>query len=953
MKKIINLIFMFMFLSAPDAPAQQMEQAGRQNNIIKDIHREHDISFNAIQKDTSEPEGSQRNLLRVIQKEHDISYEKEHEQDQKKAAPVSGVATVKDKHKRPVSLKPGAGAGEKHQRRIADSWKKYEEGKFQEAAGLFSKVVDQTRDPAMKLKAYHGLGLSLKQLGNSSEAQDVFEVLVEQNYKLQETTALLMELLVMSHDWSAAGRYLDKLPEDQKTSWSQKIQEGRFVDEYNAASEEKDAGNLGVLINNYRHFLAECRMTGTFLDAAAVMSRAGEPDHAWGIYNELLKCRQRDFSFRLQVHHEIEKNLPVKESLASVEKEIQTGGWEREYADMLSALHMRLLKKQFLAAEKMSAEYLETGENILDINPADHDVRSILAWDCFNGNDYQCSLRHFEILNRDDPGNMDYQKGLIYSLIKTGSRDRALLILDRADPGQDHEIAVLRHNLYSITGEQHYKENNYKQAEYFLLKALEIKPQDPNNRTLLAWTYFRQEKYDSAVRLFNELYMADKSTESAGNLMLAFDKLPGDEQAKLLSGLQGDLAPVLLKMAADRRYDNNAPMTASYIYNGEGTCYENCKSPVVGFSGYYRNKTGDSGLSRLTELSIPLSFHLPVRAGREWVFSVTHVYLDSGDAPSDVYAGHYFRYIHDSSSKQRHLTDSVMVYEPEIRYRSEGQIEKEFMLGTTPLNGHIDPLPRFMGKITRKDQWFIQLHQESVRESILSYTGLEDPYSDKKWGRVLKTGAGAGITFALASPYWVSLDAGYDHYWGKNVVKNYSVSGNISAGRTDSILNGEANTGLFITSRHFNRNTAFFTFGHGGYFSPDRFFIAGPFFRYKTEACSDFWFDGEVSAGYMYFRTEDAPHYHKVVDSASLLNSAAQTDLSGEYEGEKKSTLGLNLKLKAVKLINDYIGIGAYLKGSNSADFSEFSAGVVLQYYFGPVKMLAHNWDVFQWMEEK
>ncbi|MBI5664319.1 MAG: BCSC C-terminal domain-containing protein [Nitrospirae bacterium] len=571
-------------------------------------------------------------------------------------------------------------------------------------------------------------------------------------------------------------------------------------------------------------------------------------------------------------------DLPEEVRSSQGEKEIERlQTVEDKNSSGPSEPQVSLLKKRFLEAAKDSAVYFETGEDILDIEPSNVEIRSALAWSCFDEKNYECALRHFEILSRDNRGNRDYLKGM-------------------------------------------------------------------------AWTYFRQEKYDQALNLFKELYTADKSPEAASNLKLAFENLNADDQAKILSDLQEEQEPVLLKMAADRHYENNAPMTASYIYDGEETCYRNCSSPVLDFSGYYRNKSGDSGLSKLNEFSFPLKLHYPVRAGKEWVVSITPIYLNSGDAPSAVYAGHYFRYIHDSSAKQRDLTDSATVYEPEIRYRTEGPVEKEFMLGTTPLNGIAGPMPRFMAKIAKKDHWFIQLSQDSVRESILSYTGLRDPYGNKKWGRVLKTGAGAGMTFALFSPYWVSFDAGYDYYWGENITGNYSVSGTLSAGRTDRILKGEANAGMFLTSRHYDKNTAFFTFGHGGYYSPDIFLIAGPFVRYKTEACKDFWFDGEVSAGYLYFRTEDAPHYPKADDSAALLNSAAQTDLSGEYEGEKKSTVGLSLKLKAVKLIHDNIGVGAYLHGNNSADFNEFSAGLVVQYYFEPMKKISHTWDMLQGM---
>ncbi|MEW6603025.1 MAG: tetratricopeptide repeat protein, partial [Nitrospirota bacterium] len=532
-------------------------------------------------------------------------------------------------------------------------------------------------------------------------------------------------LLMLSRDWVKAEHYLNNMPEDQRSVWSQKIDDGRLEDEYQNLRHEKDTSKLPVFIKKYGYALDGCRQTGVFIEAAGLMAGSGETSGAERIYNDLLRCGQEDWKFRLLIYHEMEMNLPVNEALASVENEIVRRQMDEEYAGPLSALRMRLLMKKFSAAESMSPDYFETGDRILELVPEDRDIRGEIAWTCFNGKDYQCALKHFEILSRDNPMDSDYLKGLVYSLVNTGNEDNAVLALQRFAGGTHTWMSDLMHDLYSSIAGRFYKEENPGQAEYFLLKALEIKPGERNDRTLLAWTYYRQHKYSKAVKLFEDLYRTDKSPDTANNLMAAFEKLSPDEQTRILSETGAELDDIILKFAADRNYNKNAPMTAAYIFEGEETCYKNCNSPVIEFSGNYRHKSGDKGLSRLNEFSFPLRFHYPVRTGREWVFSITPIYLNSEDAPSAVYTGHYYRYLNDTRAERRSLTHAVTVYEPEISYRTEGPVEKQFMIGITPLNGPADPMPRFSGRIENKDRWFIQLRQDSVRESILSYVGLK------------------------------------------------------------------------------------------------------------------------------------------------------------------------------------------------------------------------------------
>jgi hypothetical protein len=82
-----------------------------------------------------------------------------------------------------------------------------------------------------------------------------------------------------------------------------------------------------------------------------------------------------------------------------------------------------------------------------------------------------------------------------------------------------------------------------------------------------------------------------------------------------------------------------------------------------------------------------------------------------------------------------------------------------------------------------KKLWF-NIHQLPVEESILLIQGQKDPYTNEKWGRVLKTGISSGLNFSFSNYYWTALSTYFNYLWGKNVWENYSLTGNISFGKT-------------------------------------------------------------------------------------------------------------------------------------------------------------------------
>lgn len=616
----------------------------------------------------------------------------------------------------------------------------------------------------------------------------------------------------------------------------------------------------------------------------------------------------------------------------------------------------KLVQKDYRSAETVPAlaellfaagDWEKSEELLVKMHHKDRETwRKRLAWSCYRAQDYQCAIEHFSTLYSSDPQEEEYLLACCYALEKLGWWEEAINLLEAWEGGMSTEIASVMNRLYKQKGDSEYKKKNYAQAEHYLAKALKIDPWDDGAMSLIGWSRYHLGDLDGALYIFRKKYRDSKSPESAGTLLLVLEKM--GKESQFLSELAADQDPVLRKIAGDHFYQRESPIRAAQTFKSSDSCYYNCDTPWGELFGYYRHRDGDAGLSKLTELAFPIRFHYPMQYGREWVVNITPKYLDAGRAPSEPYAGKFYRSLNDPNVNADSFDDSLWVWEPEVGYNIEDVVNYELRLGATPIGGAVDPMVRFFAQASKKDEWHVNLHQCSVKESILSYVGQTDPYGTKTWGRVLKTGIEGSRTFSLHPPYWFSLDLGYDYYWGKNVKENYSIFGTASAGRTQPFGDGDLSYGLFFSSKHFRRNTDFFTFGHGGYFSPDIFYIYGPFLRYATDHCRDYWFDGQISLGYMHYETENAPHYHETGDATSDLNLSAGNDFNGGYEGDTESGLGVAVKLQGLKFVNDHAAVGGGVSLDSTSEYTEWQVLLTLRLYFQPRKKLCSTKDLFR-----
>jgi Cellulose synthase operon protein C C-terminus (BCSC_C) len=83
------------------------------------------------------------------------------------------------------------------------------------------------------------------------------------------------------------------------------------------------------------------------------------------------------------------------------------------------------------------------------------------------------------------------------------------------------------------------------------------------------------------------------------------------------------------------------------------------------------------------------------------------------------------------------------LFDGRIGYQYLGEYSIGADIGITPTGGAL--IPTVVGDLSLKNtrdwgNWGVVFYRKSIKESILSYTGMKDPYTGRSWGRVTETG---------------------------------------------------------------------------------------------------------------------------------------------------------------------------------------------------------------------
>lgn len=368
-------------------------------------------------------------------------------------------------------------------------------------------------------------------------------------------------------------------------------------------------------------------------------------------------------------------------------------------------------------------------------------------------------------------------------------------------------------------------------------------------------------------------------------------------------------------------------------------------SAVLG--GAWRSRSGDAGTSSLSDLTIPMETRLPMGDGGHVVLRVIPVALDSGQiSRTDLNTSQ--RFGTNAFSAAAALTTTNANQQASgvgfgVGYES---LRLKFDLGNTPAGframtavGGIAYTDR-LGDLSVK----LDLSRRSVTDSVLSYAGTVDDRTGTVWGGVTATGGRAEIGTAIGD-FGAYGFGSYHFVGGKNVANNNRYEG--GAGAYYKVINTpsmELTAGLSATALGYDKNLRYFTLGHGGYFSPQRYFSLNiPVEWTGRSGQLSYRFDGSI--GVQSFRESSAAYFPT---SAGLQTAweAAATEANAtaggptgvtwktSYPGQSKTGLGFRMGGAAEYRLAPKWTVGGKLALDNASDYFQTSGLIYLRYNF-------------------
>ena len=387
------------------------------------------------------------------------------------------------------------------------------------------------------------------------------------------------------------------------------------------------------------------------------------------------------------------------------------------------------------------------------------------------------------------------------------------------------------------------------------------------------------------------------------------------------------------------------------------------RSPRITQGVTIRTNDSESGLSKITDVETPLEISLPVGDDRI-ALRVTPVSLNAGavkdsaktrfggpndgqmtavqnllaTAPDADQLNTALGDLNGSAGRQKDSGVGLALgYEmPALGLKADLGASPMGFLYSTAVGGVSIDRPFREGSNFR---YGVSLSRRAVNDSLVSFAGAEDARSGLKWGGVTANGGRLQLGYDNGD-YGVYGYAGLYRLLGHNVEDNTRVEA--GSGIYWYLLNDDTRqltTGLGVTAIRYDNNQGNFTYGNGGYFSPQNFFSIGVPFSWsqRTDRLS---YTLRGSVGLQHIEQDSSPYFpgdsamQAQLEQVSQVFAASGSSLATQYAGQNKTGIGYNLGAAAeYRLGNNYF-LGGSFGMDNAQDYKQWTGGLYLRYMF-------------------
>jgi tetratricopeptide (TPR) repeat protein len=349
------------------------------------------------------------------------------------------------------------------------------------------------------------------------------------------------------------------------------------------------------------------------------------------------------------------------------------------------------------------------------------------------------------------------------------------------------------------------------------------------------------------------------------------------------------------------------------------------------------HKDATSGLSNLKGWERPVVAWIPRRYDGHYFIHLDQVSLSAGSLPvgntDEVDFGQLptlplASYPLDSADKAAHGFNLGVGFEGDHLSWDVGSIGIGF------------PVSNLVGGIRQSDSvgtynYKLELSRRPLTGSLLSYAGTHDPVTGEVWGGVVATGVSGRVATDIG-PYSASISTNYALLSGRHVQDNTRLQLRAAVdrdlyNRPDHLLN----VGLTLSAWRFEHDLSQFTWGHGGYYSPQSYLsLALPVEWSGRQGPFTWLVRGSVSVSRS---SSEASDYFPGNPSLQTKAKDQAGVASPVYPGGDSTGVGYSLRGVFEYQVTPQTALGAQLELDRSESYSPTNLLLYARYLFGPV----------------
>lgn len=841
--------------------------------------------------------------------------------------------------------------------------------------GAIAAQQDAVRNDPKNVWIRYDLARYYLQAKSADKARQTMAELVKADP--QRIDALYASALLSSQlgEWSAAQSTLERIPVSQRSTAMQQlaaeVQVQSLASQATTLARQGDRAQAMTLLRR-AELAANGKPESLGLLASAYVD-AGDTERALSMLrNAIAQSSTPSPALRLAYAGVLLKtgdDVQVNQLLHELQSQPLSPVDQRSYDELL---YLYTVRQADLLREKgdLVAAY-DTLAPALAQRPQDPQAVSALARMYLANNNPKKAIELYQPLLDKAPDNPQLQIGMAEALRKSGDYRGAEKATDKAvelSPN-DAQILASAASIYRAQGKNAKAADLYARA--LALQAPAKADANPFAGTVAANPFVGKSGQRSQSRL-SEAGLSQIPEPAQVQVAAAFDEAnptPRLGAANTLTTSAGAYATP----SAGGSFDDNHRVTSAKPVDPQAEARQSMqsaldqiqqeRSPLITQGVTIRSNDSASGLSKITDVETPLEISLPMGDDRI-ALRVTPVSLNAGGLSdsaqtrfggfSDTQVAELQGLLATNPSADQLDAFDAGIDGPVGRQKDSGvglavayenpSLGLKTDLGTSPVGflystvvGGIS-LDRSFSEGS-DFRYSLSLSRRPVTDSLTSFAGARDARSGLEWGGV--TANGGRLQLSYDNGEYGAYGYGAAHKLvGHNVESNNRLEA--GTGVYWYLLNDDSRQltmGLNLTGISYDENQNNFTYGNGGYFSPQNFFSIGvPVgWSQRTDRLS---YSIKGAVGLQHIEQDSAPYFpndsdmQAVLEQASQIYAAAGTSVPTRYSSQNKTGIGYNLNAAAEYRFGDNVFLGGSLGLDNAQDYKQWTGGLYLRYMF-------------------